>query len=48
MCIRDRINAVEYYDVRPDGMTAEEHARLRKSVDDVQALMGGRLSMLEK
>lgn len=42
------INAVEYYDVRPDGMTSEEHARLRKSVDDVQALMGGRLSMLEK
>ena len=37
-----------YYDEAPEGMSAEEHQRLRKSVDDVTALMGGRLAVLEK
>ena len=30
----------------PEGMSAEQHQRLRKSVDDVTALMGGRLAVL--
>ena len=29
-------------------MSPEEHQRLRKSVDDVKTLMGGRLAVLEK
>ena len=42
------IPALLYYDEAPEGMSAEQHQRLRKSVDDVTALMGGRLAVLEK
>ena len=42
------IPALVYYDEAPEGMSAEQHQRLRKSVDDVTALMGGRLAVLEK
>ena len=41
------IPALPNYETRPDGMTEAEHQRLRKSVDDVLALMGGRLAVLE-
>ena len=44
----ETVRALDYYDQRPEGMTAEQHQRLRKSVDDVQALMGGRLEMLSR
>ena len=42
------VPALVYYDEAPEGMSPEEHQRLRKSVDDVTALMGGRLAVLEK
>lgn len=42
------VPALVYYDEAPEGMSPEEHQRLRKSVDDVEELMAGRLTMLEK
>ena len=42
------IPALLYYDEAPEGMSDAQHQRLRKSVDDVTALMGGRLAVLEK
>ena len=41
------IPALPYYDEAPEGMSDAQHQRLRKSVDDVTALMGGRLTVLE-
>lgn len=41
------IHALPYYDEAPEGMSDAQHQRLRKSVDDVTALMGGRLTVLE-
>ena len=41
------IPALPYYDEAPEGMSDAQHQRLRKSVDDVTALMGGRLNVLE-
>ena len=41
------IPALPYYDEAPEGMSDAQHQRLRKSVDDVIALMGGRLTVLE-
>ena len=42
------VPALVYYDEAPEGMSPEEHQRLRKSVDDVEELMAGRLTMLER
>ena len=42
------IPALPCYDEAPEGMSDAQHQRLRKSVDDVTALMGGRLAVLEK
>ena len=41
------IPALSHYDEAPEGMSDAQHQRLRKSVDDVTALMGGRLNVLE-
>lgn len=41
------IPALPCYDEAPEGMSDAQHQRLRKSVDDVTALMGGRLTVLE-
>ena len=41
------IPALSHYDEAPEGMSDAQHQRLRKSVDDVTALMGGRLTVLE-
>ena len=41
------IPALPYYDEAPEGMSDAQHQGLRKSVDDVTALMGGRLTVLE-
>lgn len=41
------IPALPCYDEAPEGMSDAQHQRLRKSVDDVTALMGGRLNVLE-
>ena len=41
------IPALSHYDEAPEGMSDAQHQRLRKSVDDVTTLMGGRLNVLE-
>ena len=41
------IPALPYNDEAPEGMSDAQHQCLRKSVDDVTALMGGRLTVLE-
>ena len=41
------IPALSHYDEAPEGMSDAQHQRLRTSVDDVTALMGGRLTVLE-